>query len=232
MFLLRDEGQEPRWGAFLFATSLYVAAVFALVTYRQEAPRTMATPARTTMVQTATLVAPPLAPQSTTEATRAQPAQPSLPPQIMRRRVELMAPTSAPRLTKASSVGDAPPDLSSGGIALQMEAPSLSERSFGSDEQVAVRVVPSREGAAGDVIGPLITFQPPVARKMKGRSGEVVLAVLFRADGTLTVERVLHSVGREEDLEATRIALGMRFIPAHRGEQAVDFVLQLHITFA
>jgi TonB family protein len=68
------------------------------------------------------------------------------------------------------------------------------------------------------------------ARRM-GIEGDVLLEVLFRADGTLRVERVLQSLGYGLDERAIRAAEGIRFQPAARAGAAVDQLATVRIRF-
>lgn len=61
--------------------------------------------------------------------------------------------------------------------------------------------------------------------------GEVLVQVLFGADGRVKVQRVLRGLGHGLDEAAARAAEGIRFIPAQRNGQAVDSSATLHIVF-
>ncbi len=80
-----------------------------------------------------------------------------------------------------------------------------------------------------------ITFKPqPVyteeARGLK-LEGEVLLEVMFGANGTLHVNRVVRGLGHGLDEAATAAANKMRFKPALRMGQPVDSTAIVHVTF-
>ena len=80
-----------------------------------------------------------------------------------------------------------------------------------------------------------ITFKPqPVytdeARGLK-LEGEVLLEVMFGANGTLHVNRVVRGLGHGLDEAATTAANKMRFKPALRMGQPVDSTAIVHVTF-
>jgi len=80
-----------------------------------------------------------------------------------------------------------------------------------------------------------ILFKPKPVYTAEARAmriqGEVLLEVVFRASGTVQVERVIRGLGRELDDAAQRAALGIRFQPATRGGVAVDTKATVNITF-
>jgi outer membrane biosynthesis protein TonB len=79
---------------------------------------------------------------------------------------------------------------------------------------------------------PVILYEPPVNKQIRGVHGEVVLQVRFRIDGSVQILRVIQGLGAAQDAEARRIAQGMRFEPAHTTSgRIVDYDLHLHITF-
>jgi TonB family protein len=80
-----------------------------------------------------------------------------------------------------------------------------------------------------------ITFKPkPVytdeARGMK-LEGEVLLEVMFTANGTLHVNRVVRGLGHGLDEAAVAAANKMRFKPALRNGQPVDSTAIVHVVF-
>jgi TonB family protein len=80
-----------------------------------------------------------------------------------------------------------------------------------------------------------ITFKPqPVytdeARRLK-LEGEVLLEVLFSANGTLHVNRVVRGLGHGLDEAATAAANKMRYRPALRMGQPVDSTAVVHVSF-
>ncbi len=68
------------------------------------------------------------------------------------------------------------------------------------------------------------------ARKL-GVEGEVVLSVVFQADGTLRVVGVVKSLGHGLDQAAVQAASQIRFRPAERRGQPVNSPATLHIEF-
>ena len=80
-----------------------------------------------------------------------------------------------------------------------------------------------------------ITFKPqPIytdeARALK-LEGEVLLEVMFGANGTLHVNRVVRGLGHGLDEAATAAANKMRFKPALRNGQPVDSTAIVHVVF-
>ena len=80
-----------------------------------------------------------------------------------------------------------------------------------------------------------ITFKPnPLytddARKMK-LEGEVLLEVMFGANGALHVNRVVRGLGHGLDEAAIAAATKMRYKPALRNGQAVDSTAVVHVVF-
>jgi len=69
----------------------------------------------------------------------------------------------------------------------------------------------------------------------EGRSlkleGDVVIDLLFRADGTVQVNRVLSGLGHGLDEAAVRAAQQIKFKPAKRDGQPVDFPARVRIEF-
>jgi len=80
-----------------------------------------------------------------------------------------------------------------------------------------------------------ITFKPKPdyteeARKLRVE-GEVLVNVLFKASGELSVLDVVHGLGHGLDEAAVRAAQQIRFKPALRAGQAVDWTATVHISF-
>jgi TonB family protein len=61
--------------------------------------------------------------------------------------------------------------------------------------------------------------------------GEVLLEVVFEGSGAIRVVRVIHGLGHGLDEAAIKAAQQIRFTPAQRDGQPVDFNGVLHITF-
>jgi TonB family protein len=68
------------------------------------------------------------------------------------------------------------------------------------------------------------------ARQLKVQ-GDVVLRVTFMASGQVQVQGIVHGLGHGLDEEARRVARQIRFRPATRNGQAVDFTTNITITF-
>ncbi len=111
---------------------------------------------------------------------------------------------------------------------------SVATGGFGSEQVVhnSPVIAQTKEPATHPVE---ITFKPnPVytdeARKLK-IEGEVLLEVLFSADGTLHVNRVVSGLGHGLDEAAIAAANNMRFKPATRMGQPVDSTAIVHVMF-
>jgi TonB family protein len=111
----------------------------------------------------------------------------------------------------------------------------ISTGGFGS-EQVVHGGPKIAQAASGPATTPVeITFKPqPVytdeARGLK-LEGEVLLEVMFGANGTLHVNRVVRGLGHGLDEAAIAAANKMRFKPALRMGQPVDSTAIVHVTF-
>jgi TonB family protein len=110
----------------------------------------------------------------------------------------------------------------------------VSTGGFGSEQVVHGPKI--AQAASGPATTPVeITFKPqPVyteeARGLK-LEGEVLLEVLFEANGTLHVNRVVRGLGHGLDEAAVAAANKMRFKPALRMGQPVDSTAVVHVTF-
>jgi TonB family protein len=80
-----------------------------------------------------------------------------------------------------------------------------------------------------------ISFKPTPVYTDEARSlkleGEVLLEVMFGANGTLHVNRVVRGLGHGLDEAAIAAANKMRFKPALRGGQPVDSTAVVHVVF-
>jgi len=105
-----------------------------------------------------------------------------------------------------------------------------------SSEQVVHGGPKIAQAGAGPATTPVeITFKPqPVytdeARSMK-LEGEVLLEVMFGANGSLHVNRVVRGLGHGLDEAAVAAANKMRFKPALRMGEPVDSTAIVHVTF-
>lgn len=100
---------------------------------------------------------------------------------------------------------------------------------------------PSRVHAAkfaarrGGYHPPVILSKPqpvyPPAARAAGTSGTVILRVMLTAAGRVRVLGVLHGLGPLLDRAAKTAAEGIRFLPARRGGQALDAVVEVRVQF-
>lgn len=111
---------------------------------------------------------------------------------------------------------------------------SVATGGFGSEQVVHNGPVIARtDGPATKPVE--ITFKPKPVYTAEARSlkleGEVLLEVLFSADGTLHVNRVVSGLGHGLDEAAITAANNMRFKPALRMGQPVDSTAIVHVSF-
>jgi TonB family protein len=89
------------------------------------------------------------------------------------------------------------------------------------------------EGPATNAVE--ITYKPQPVYTVEARSlkleGEVLLEVMFSANGTLHVNRVVRGLGHGLDEAAIAAANKMRFKPAQRMGQPVDSTAVVHVLF-
>jgi TonB family protein len=69
------------------------------------------------------------------------------------------------------------------------------------------------------------------ARRLKIQ-GDVTVQVIFSASGQVQIVRVVKGLGHGLDEAATYAARQIRFSPAKRDGQAVDYPATIHIVFA
>ena len=96
----------------------------------------------------------------------------------------------------------------------------------------------SRQGASASApeVRPVEILSKPSPRytaeaRGLGVQGEVVLSVIFQADGTLKVVRVIRSLGHGLDEMAEQAATQIRFKPAEQRGKPINFPAVLHIEF-
>ncbi len=112
---------------------------------------------------------------------------------------------------------------------------SVSTGGFGSEQLVhgGPKIAQLDSGPATTPVE--ITFKPNPAYTDEARAlkleGEVLLEVLFSADGTLHVNRVVRGLGHGLDEAAISAANKMRFKPALRMGQPVDSTAIVHVSF-
>jgi TonB family protein len=112
---------------------------------------------------------------------------------------------------------------------------SIATGGFGS-EQVVHGGPKIAQADAGPATVPVeITFKPQPVYTDEARSlkleGEVLLEVMFGANGTLHVNRVVRGLGHGLDEAAIAAANKMRFKPAARMGQPVDSTAVVHVSF-
>jgi len=106
----------------------------------------------------------------------------------------------------------------------------------GFGQQEVSQGVAKRQVDQGPPTNPVeITFKPnpiytPEARSLK-LEGEVLLEVMFEANGQLHVNRVVRGLGHGLDETAIDAANKMRFKPALRNGQPVDSTAVVHVVF-
>ena len=80
-----------------------------------------------------------------------------------------------------------------------------------------------------------ITFKPRPVYTEEGRQlkieGEVLLDVVFSANGQIRIVKVVHGLGHGLDESAVHAAEKIQFKPALRDGHPADFEAVLHITF-
>ena len=111
---------------------------------------------------------------------------------------------------------------------------SVSDAGFSATEPA--RVTPAKREVATEQATPVQILSKPSplyteeARRMK-IEGEVVLRILFGADGTIRDISVVRGLGHGLDEAAIVAAKKIQFQPAHRGAQSVDYTALVHVTF-
>ncbi len=107
---------------------------------------------------------------------------------------------------------------------------------FGSAPQSAPAPKPQRTGPPPPALQPVEILSKPTPRYTEEArrlhvQGEVVLSVIFQANGTVRVVGVLKSLGHGLDQMAEEAAAQIRFKPAARGGNPTDFPATLRIEF-
>ena len=111
----------------------------------------------------------------------------------------------------------------------------ISTGGFGAEQVVhgGPKIAQADSGPATNPVE--ITFKPQPAYTDEARSlkleGEVLLEVMFNANGTLHVNRVVRGLGHGLDEAAMAAANKMRFKPALRFGQPVDSTAVVHVVF-
>jgi TonB family protein len=112
-----------------------------------------------------------------------------------------------------------------------------SVQSGGFADATVVDNTPKKKAAASDSPTSMVDIldKPRPQYTAEGRSlrleGDVVLDMVFQADGTVQVNRVISGLGHGLDEAAVRAAQQMKFKPAKRDGQPVDFPARVRIEF-
>jgi TonB family protein len=110
-------------------------------------------------------------------------------------------------------------------------------QSTGFADQTVAAEAPKKKAVNGEsATTPVdILDKPRPVYTAEGRSmkieGDVVLEIVFLANGTIQVNRVISGLGHGLDEAATRAAQQIKFKPAKREGQAVDFPARVRIEF-
>jgi TonB family protein len=110
-------------------------------------------------------------------------------------------------------------------------------QSGGFADATVVDNTPKKKAAASDSPTSMVDIldKPRPQYTAEGRSlrleGDVVLDMVFQADGTVQVNRVISGLGHGLDEAAVRAAQQMKFKPAKRDGQPVDFPARVRIEF-
>ncbi|HZQ25910.1 MAG TPA: energy transducer TonB [Terriglobales bacterium] len=112
----------------------------------------------------------------------------------------------------------------------------VSTGGFGAQEVAQGGMKPQPQVSSGPPTTPVeITFKPNPTYTQEARDlkleGEVLLEVMFDADGRLHVSRVVRGLGHGLDEAAIAAANKMRFKPALRNGQPVDSSAIVHVVF-
>jgi TonB family protein len=102
-------------------------------------------------------------------------------------------------------------------------------------EQVAAKSTPRLQEAAANTFPVEIVFKPKPAYTDEARKlqleGEVLLEVMFGANGQLHVSRVVRGLGHGLDESAVTATNKIKFKPAQRNGSAVDSTAIVHVMF-
>jgi TonB family protein len=109
-------------------------------------------------------------------------------------------------------------------------------QSSGFGDQTVAEAPKKKAGPAGPIDTPVtILDKPRPEYTAEGRSlkleGDVVIDLVFRANGTVEINRVVSGLGHGLDEAAVRAAQQIHFKPAKREGQPVDFPARVRIEF-
>lgn len=142
---------------------------------------------------------------------------------------------SQPRSQRSAQVGSSGFDITAGQEQPAMKR-ATSQTAFEAQQIASSRPLRSPDGIQKASFRPVEILSKPkpeyteVARERR-IEGEVWLEVLFGANGTPEIRRVVRSLGYGLDENAIQAASHIRFRPALRGELPVDEVATLRVQF-
>jgi TonB family protein len=95
---------------------------------------------------------------------------------------------------------------------------------------------PKQQNTQAAAVQPIeITFKPRAEYTPEGRAlkieGEVIVAVIFKANGEIIVQNVVQGLGHGLDEMAMKAAKQIKYKPAISNSQPVDFPAKVHIEF-
>jgi TonB family protein len=131
-----------------------------------------------------------------------------------------------------AAVASSPQKQENGAQDVNAVAPQKQEVGFGKAAEAPKKRAASAESPTTPVD---ILDKPHPQYTAEGRSlkieGDVVLEMVFLANGTIQVNRVVSGLGHGLDEAATRAAQQIKFKPAKRDGKAVDFPARVRIEF-
>jgi TonB family protein len=110
-------------------------------------------------------------------------------------------------------------------------------QSTGFADQTVATEAPKKKAASGEGVPTTVEIleKPRPQYTAEGRTlkieGDVVLEIVFLANGSIQVNRVVSGLGHGLDEAATRAAQQIKFKPAKRDGQSVDFPARVRIEF-
>ena len=112
---------------------------------------------------------------------------------------------------------------------------SVQSSGFGDQSVVAEAPKKKADAVASGTCSVTILDKPRPEYTAEGRSlkleGDVVLDLVFLANGTVHVNRVINGLGHGLDEAAIRAAQQIKFKPAKQDNQPVDFPARVRIEF-
>ncbi len=112
---------------------------------------------------------------------------------------------------------------------------AIQQSGFANEAAVASAPVARRTQAVSNDKPVEVTYKPRPAYTPEAKAnkiqGDVLLQVVFTASGTVEVQRVIRGLGYGLDASAEQAAREIRFHPAERNGQPIDFPAIVHIQF-